>query len=80
ANLVLLGEEAEIKAAAEKEGLDISAAQIVSPKDPERIDRYAQILYEARKHKGVDLEKAKAMLADVSYFGTLMIAAGEADG
>ena len=80
ANLVLLGEEAEIKAAAEKEGLDISAAQIVSPKDPERIDRYAQILYEARKHKGVDLEKAKSMLADVSYFGTLMIAAGEADG
>lgn len=80
ANLVLLGEEADIKAAADKEGLDISAAQIVSPKDPERIDRYAQILYEARKHKGVDLEKAKSMLADVSYFGTLMIAAGEADG
>ncbi|MDP2898607.1 MAG: phosphate acetyltransferase [bacterium] len=46
----------------------------------ESLDEYAAALYEERKHKGVDLHKAKELVRDHIYFGTLMVRLGRADG
>ena len=44
------------------------------------VDKYAQLLAEKRKHKGVTFEKARELLEDPNYYGCLMAAAGDADG
>ena len=41
---------------------------------------YVQTLYELRKHKNVTLEMARDLMLDVSYFGTMMVYKGDADG
>lgn len=46
----------------------------------EKLDKYANALYEDRKHKGVDPHKAKELARDHIYFGTLMVRLGDADG
>lgn len=80
ADIVLLGEEAQILADAQRLGIDLSGAQFVSLSDGERIERYAAKLAELRAAKGMTLEKARETLQDVSFFGTMMIVLGEADG
>ena len=44
------------------------------------VDKYAQLLAEKRKHKGLTVEKAKELLEDPNYYGCLMAAAGDVDG
>ena len=39
-----------------------------------------ETLYELRKHKGLTLDHARDTMADVSYFGTMMVYKGKADG
>ncbi|WP_076810398.1 phosphate acetyltransferase [Brachybacterium sp. P6-10-X1] len=80
ADLILLGEENQIRAKASQLGHDISEAQIVSPHDPERLERYAAEYARLRAKKGVTLEQARERIQDVSYFGTMMVQMGEADG
>ncbi len=80
AKIILLGDEGDITLRASKLNLDLSAAQVVSLRDEERLNRYASRLAELRAHKGVTPEKAREMLQDSAYFGTMMIACGDADG
>ncbi len=60
--------------------IDLSKVNIVSPIDSPHYDDYVKTFYELRKHKNVNLDMAKDMMADVSYFGTMMIYKGHADG
>jgi phosphate acetyltransferase len=78
AKVVLVGNEAEIKALAGD--LDISGARIVDPKTYERRDEYINTFYELRKHKGVTPESAAEIMSDYMYFGVMMVKLGEADG
>ncbi|CAN7373401.1 phosphate acetyltransferase [Microbacterium sp. LjRoot45] len=80
ADLTILGDEAEVRGRAVELGLDISAAQVLSPFDPATVDRFATAYAELRKHKGVTYEKAADTITDVSYFGTMMVHLGMADG
>ncbi len=80
ADLTILGEEADVRARAVELGLDISAAQVLSPFDPATVDRFAKEYATLRKHKGVTYEKAADTVTDVSYFGTMMVHLGLADG
>ncbi len=59
---------------------DYSKVNIISPVDSEHYDDYVQTFYELRKHKNVNMDIARDMMADVSYFGTMMIYKGHADG
>src|SRR5699024_4419911 len=59
---------------------DISEARIVSPHDREHVERYAAEYARLRAKKGVTLEQAREKVQDVSYFGTMMVQSGEADG
>jgi len=80
AQLTLLGDPVVISAKAAGLGLDISAAQIVSTDDEELGERFAQEYHRLRQHRGVDLDKARELVKDVSYFGTMMVQLGLADG
>lgn len=80
ADLTILGEEAEVRGRAIELGIDLSAAQVLSPFDPVIVDRFAREYAELRRHKGVTYGKAADTVTDVSYFGTMMVHLGLADG
>jgi phosphate acetyltransferase len=80
ANLILLGDETKVRARASALGLDLDEASIVSPQDPELVERFAAAYAEARAHKGMTLERAREVVTDISYFGTMMVHLGLADG
>ena len=78
ANIVLVGNEAKIKALAGD--LDISGARIVDPETYEKRDEYIKTFYELRKHKGITLENAAEIMNDYVYFAVMMAKLGEVDG
>ncbi len=81
-NLTILGDTSEVIASVKRLGIDIdlSKIQILNPAYDARYDDYVQTLYELRKSKNVTLEMARDLMADVSYFGTMMVYKGDADG
>jgi len=80
ANLVLLGDPSAIKNRSTHLGLGLSGVDIVDPTDPDLLERFAAEYARLRAHKGVTLEQAEAKMADLSYFGTMMVHLGMADG
>ncbi|TGV03572.1 phosphate acetyltransferase [Flavivirga rizhaonensis] len=80
--LTLLGEEDKIKDLIEKLDIPLNTDEIniVSPTKSPHFEDYVSTFYELRKHKNVTLEMAKDTMTDVSYFGTMMIYKGHADG
>jgi phosphate acetyltransferase len=80
ANLILLGDETKVRAQASVLGLDLDEASIVSPLDPALVEKFAAAYAEARAHKGMTVERAREVVTDVSYFGTMMVHHGMADG
>ncbi len=78
ADVILLGNKKEVLAAAE--GLDLSKAQIVDPKDTPLHADYADTFHELRKAKGMTPEKADETMYDATYFGAMMVKKGAADG
>ena len=80
AQLTILGDEVDIRARATELGLDIAEATLLSPFDPELRERFAEEYTRLRAHKGMSLEEARDTVTDVSYFGTMMVHLGLADG
>jgi len=78
--VTLLGDESAIRLRAAELGLDVSGARVQSPKDPVLVERFAQEYAVLRAHKGMTLEDARDIVTDVSYFGTMMVHLGLADG
>ncbi|MFH8552411.1 phosphate acetyltransferase [Streptomyces celluloflavus] len=79
-DLTLLGEEEAIRKRAADLAIDLADAQIIDPQTSELRERFAELYAELRAHKGVSYELAYDIVADVSYFGTLMVQEGLADG
>jgi phosphate acetyltransferase len=80
ADLTLLGDPRAVNARAASLGVDLDGARLLSPFDGEHVERFAKEYHERRKHKGIDLDDARTVVGDVSYFGTLMVELGLADG
>jgi phosphate acetyltransferase len=80
AEITLIGDETAVRARASALGLDISAARIVSTADPELRPALAAEYARLRAHKGMTAQQADETVGDVSYFGTLMVQLGLADG
>ncbi|MFC8598925.1 phosphate acetyltransferase [Isoptericola sp. NPDC057191] len=80
ADLVILGDETAIRARAAELGLDIAAATVLAPTDPEHVELFATEYAKLRAHKGMTVERAREIVTDVSYFGTMMVHLGLADG
>ncbi|TEA06164.1 phosphate acetyltransferase [Mycobacteroides salmoniphilum] len=80
ADLTILGEEAEIRSRAAELGVDISNALVVSPKTSELAEQFAGQYFELRKHKGMTADRAREIMRNVSYFGTMLVYNGIVDG
>ncbi|MFF3765038.1 phosphate acetyltransferase [Streptomyces sp. NPDC001922] len=79
-DLTLLGDEEAIRKRAAELGIDLADAQLIDPQTSPLRERFAELYATARAHKGVGYELAHDIVADVSYFGTLMVQEGLADG
>jgi len=80
ARLILLGDPGAVRRVAAAEGVDISGADIVDPTNDPLRERFADEYAELRAKKGITREQAHDRVADVSYFGTMMVRDGLADG
>jgi len=80
ARLTILGDEGEVRARAAGLGVDLTDATILSPRDGEIVERFATEYARVRAHKGMTVEAARDIVTDVSYFGTMMVHLGLADG
>ncbi|HET6985631.1 MAG TPA: phosphate acetyltransferase, partial [Kribbella sp.] len=80
ADLTLLGNPVLISAKAAALGADIAAARVVDPEHDHLAERLAEELHAVRRHRGIDLDRARELVRDVSYFATLMVQLGLADG
>ena len=77
---VLLGAADAIRVVAEAQGADIAGIATIDPATSADAPRYAAMLHELRKAKGVTEEEAARLVADPMYFGIMMVKAGDADG
>lgn len=80
ADLTLLGPARKIRARAGELGVDLTGVDIIDPEHSELRERFAREYASLRAHKGVTVELARDTVAEVSYFGTLMVHCGLADG
>ena len=81
-HLTLLGNPRAIERALNDHGitLDLKRVTLIDPSTSPDLERYAKTYFELRKAKGVTLDAARETLLDISYFGTMMVHLGEADG
>ena len=80
AELTILGDVDDMHRRAHDLGLDLSGAHLINHLESELADEFAADFAELRKKKGVTLEEAREAMKDVSYFGTMMVHKGLADG
>lgn len=80
ADLTILGEEIEVRSRAIGLGLDIQQAHVLSSFDDVLRLKFSEEYHRLRQHKGVTIERARDTVTDPSYFGTLMVQLGLADG
>ncbi|MFD7339586.1 phosphate acetyltransferase [Streptomyces violascens] len=78
--LTLLGDVEAIRKKAADLGIDVVKCQIIDPSTSELRQGFAERYAQLRAHKGVTVELAYDVVADVNYFGTLMVQEGLADG
>ncbi|MFV0436104.1 MAG: phosphate acetyltransferase [Desulfopila sp.] len=80
ANLVLLGDEEDVRLRASGCGLDLKWVEIIDPARSSLFNSFVAEYLELRKHKGIIEEVARDLMADPTYFGTMMVHKGLADG
>ena len=76
--VILVGGEAQVKAAAAKDGFDITGAQILDPEAYEGMDEMVRTMVDLRKGK-MSPEECRANLMKGNYFGTMLVKMGKAD-
>ncbi len=77
---ILLGNKKHITAICEEFGLDLKKSKIIDTSESgKQIEKYAKILYDKRKRKGMTYYEALKLMRDRNYFGSMMVEQGEAD-
>lgn len=81
-DLTLLGNKRTIQLKCDQIGIqiDLDKINVLNPEDSIHNKEFANTLFNARKHKGMTETTAMDLTRDVSYYGTLMILNGLADG
>src|SRR6185312_9577714 len=80
AELTILGDENQIRSRAAELGADLSAAAVLDPNTSELCGQFAEQYAEMRKHNGMTVDRAREIIHDVSYFGTMLVYNGIVDG
>ncbi|HRR35753.1 MAG TPA: phosphate acyltransferase, partial [Clostridia bacterium] len=78
ADIILLGNKEKVKK--NGKGLNIPEEKVLEIDKFDRIDEYANMLYQLRKEKGVTLDIAYKLLENPLYFAVMMVKMGDADG
>jgi len=78
-DLTLLGNVDAVCERATELGLVLDDVPVIDPLEHEWLDRFGQRYFELRGHKGINLERARDIMTDVSYFGTMMVHEGLVD-
>ncbi|MCD0464753.1 phosphate acetyltransferase [Flavobacterium sp. ENC] len=81
-DISIIGDKKQIESKVAELGItfDFSKVNIINPIESERYEDYANTYYELRKAKNVSITMARDLMEDVSYFGTMMVYKGHADG
>ncbi len=79
-DITLLGREEEIGTKILKMGLELDGVNIINPERSPQFEQYVLDFYDMRKEKGVTMDMACDFMADETYWGTMMIYQGAADG
>lgn len=80
AELTILGDPAAITTRAAELDLDLEKAHLLNPDTYEGKEKFTETYFELRKHKGISMDDAREKMRDISYFATMMIHLGMADG
>ena len=80
AEIILLGREDDIRSKASAYGVNLDGAQVINPAESDHFDDFVETYMELRKHKGVLEDAARDRMSDPTYFGTMMVHKGLADG
>lgn len=82
AELILLGDPQEIRSLVNRLGIELDLRQvtIIDPASSPQLETYIEELYQLRRDRGLTREQARDLMLDVSYFGTMMVHLGHADG
>ncbi|MBY6412510.1 phosphate acetyltransferase [Rhodococcus sp. BP-252] len=80
AELTILGEEGPIRRRAAELGVSLDGVAVLDPKASDHAEEFAADYTEIRKRKGMTIERAREIMTDISYFGTMMVHKGIADG
>ncbi len=80
--ITLLGSKEKISRVVAKNSipLNFDKVNIICTVESDKYEDYVNTFYELRKHKNVTIDVAKDLMMDVSYFGTMMVYKGDADG
>lgn len=77
---ILLGNREKISQIIDEHQLDLAGVQIIDPyQETEKLNKYAEFLYQKRQRKGINLFQAQKLMRDRNYFGASMVQFGEAD-
>jgi len=80
-NIAIIGDENEIRKQAAQIGVRLDdGVTIVNPRADKEYEDYVKTLLELRKHKGLPEDMARDLMSDRTYFGTMMVYKGRADG
>ena len=79
-DLTLLGVEGAVRQRGAELGVDLDAARVIDPETSDLRDTFGAEYTRLRAHKGVTEDRAREIMRDISYFGTMMVHLGIADG
>jgi phosphate acetyltransferase len=77
---IVLGNRASVAELASKCGAELKGISIIDHTEDSSLDRYAPVIHEARKHKGITLDEARKIAVDPQFFGAAMVRNGDAAG
>src|SRR5580765_378928 len=77
---ILLGDQAEVRAAAEKLNVPLDGIRIINPATSEDLDNFSNRFYRLRKEKGVKAQEAREAMLQPNFYGSMMLAMHQADG
>lgn len=80
AAITLLGNVAALRGLLQARGLDEVPFALVDPAGSRDLDRFAQAVHELRRHRGVDADAARALMASPIHHAAMMVRLGQADG
>ena len=82
AKIVILGNPAEVQAAAAARGASLAGVEIIEPATSAKLDQYVDAFVELRKSKGMTREEARSLLTakDNLYYAGMMVRLGDAGG